>query len=600
MKRIQHALWCTAVLFLLAACQSAPGTRAGSDLERQAIAFEKQRDFARAADTYARAAREGRPANASVLHAKAAEMAWLSGNAGDAERSIREVNEGQLDPTTRARTRMLSARIARTRQDYAEVIRLLDFPRNQLPAALDKEIVALLTEAQHKRGNLRAQAELLIQRYGGARTTNDGDEVWQQLLVLSTQDLSTWLGEQPNPLTRGWVELAYLTKTTAASPQSRAAALDRWQADFAHHPAAAGDRIRALREANVAPISGKIGKIGVLVPLSGALQGVGQVIREGIEAAIDRHPALSASTLRFYDSAGGRDIQSTYQQAVNDGAEWIIGPLDKAQVDALAGQQLSTPVLALNFGRETGATNHNLYQFALLPEDEAEQAAELIIVSGRRRAHILTPESEWGERIASAFAQSFRQLGGTLVTANTYSDSVSDFSAFLRDLGSDPDNINDELAVFMAATPRQARQLKSQLKHYNLGQTPVFATSHLYSGLPQPAEDSYLDGTIFTEIPWLIGQAQAADPNLRLPKPHDLSTNARQQPRLFAFGFDSVLLALQLQQRPQPGDTILHYGLSGAILLKDRQRLHRQVSYAQFRGGTPVAYHGVPAQPPSP
>ncbi|MGF1642601.1 MAG: penicillin-binding protein activator [Thiotrichales bacterium] len=600
MKRIQHLLCCTVALLALAACQTTPGTRPSSDLERQAIALEKERDYVRASEAYEAAARQGRPADADLLRAKAAEMAWLGGNAASAERSIRAINEAQLDPATRARTRMISARIARTRQDFAEVIRLLDFPRTQLPASLDKEIVALLTEAQQKRGNLRAQTELMIERYGGSRATNDSDQVWQQLLALSTPDLSKWLGERLNPLTRGWVELTYIVKSTAAAPESRGSALDRWQADFANHPAALGNRIQSLREANVAPVRGQIGKIGVLLPLSGALQGVGIVIREGIESAMDRHPALKATTLRFHDSASGHSIQSVYQQAVNDGAEWILGPLDKAQVDALAAHELRVPVLTLNFGRDGGTINRNLYQFALLPEDEAEQAARLVIASERQRVHMLTPESEWGDRIASAFSAAFRQLGGTLVTTNTYDDSIDDFSIFLRDLGSDPANVTADLAVFMAATPRQARQLKNQLKHYNLGQTPVFATSHLYSGMPQPVEDSYLDGTIFTEIPWLIGQAQAVDPNLRLPTPHDLSPRARQQPRLFAFGFDSILLALQLQPRPPASGDILHYGLSGAIVLNEQQRLHRQVSYAQFRGGTPVAYQGELAIQPKP
>ncbi len=586
MKRMQHLVWCTVALLLLAACQTSPMKREAAALQGQAKELESKRQYAKAAEAYLQAAQKDDPAAGQALRAKAAEMAWLGGNPTQAERILKDLNEGLLDATTRARVRLLSARMARAKSDYPRVVKLLDFPRTGLPTALDREIVALLTEAQQRAGNDRAQAELLIERFGNSRATNDSDRVWEQLLALSTQDLAKWLGDRPNPLARGWIELAYITKTTAASQDARNAALDKWENDFAKHPAK--PRVPALRENYGAPVEGNLAQIAILLPRSGALEGVGEVIREGIEAARNSHPALAATELRYYDTAGA-SIFDVYKRAVSEGANWVLGPLDKSQVDALNAQTLSVPVLSLNFGHDATRSNAKLYQFALLPEDEALQAARLIKASGRTRAYLLTPENDWGERIYNAFTNEFRKLGGTLITPNTYSPGTDDFSVFFRDLSASADIARDPPAVFFAATPKQARLIRSQLKHYPLGAGPVFSTSHMYSGNPDPGADSYLDGTIYAEIPWLVGAVQADDPNLKLPIPHDLSDFARQQPRLFAFGFDSMLLALRLQGRGNSARPIEHRGLSGDIFL-DGQRLHRRVSFAQFRGGTPIAY----------
>ena len=124
-------------------------------------------------------------------------------------------------------------------------------------------------------------------------------------------------------------------------------------------------------------------QIALLLPLSGRSEPVGVAVRDGFIAAYLEQAPASRPQLRIYDVAA-QSIGVAYRQALQDGASFIVGPLTKEDVAAvapLAGGR--TPVLALNFLDDSVATGRNFYQFALLPEDEARMVARRLV---RRRA----------------------------------------------------------------------------------------------------------------------------------------------------------------------------------------------------------------------
>lgn len=72
--------------------------------------------------------------------------------------------------------------------------------------------------------------------------------------------------------------------------------------------------------------------LAVLLPYGGSLDSAAQAITTGIVAA--RLHDGSGPELRFY--ASGNDVVTSYRQALADGAAAVIGPLQKAEVAALA------------------------------------------------------------------------------------------------------------------------------------------------------------------------------------------------------------------------------------------------------------------------
>jgi hypothetical protein len=127
-----------------------------------------------------------------------------------------------------------------------------------------------------------------------------------------------------------------------------------------------------------------------------------------------RTPAAAARTRdrRQHQRARARSIHA---KAVEGGADYVLGPLEKESVDSLAaGPALAVPTLALNQTTRDSQAAANLFQFALSPENEAAEAANKAASMGLKRAPCCIPKALWGARLASAFRTQWRRLGGTV------------------------------------------------------------------------------------------------------------------------------------------------------------------------------------------
>jgi outer membrane PBP1 activator LpoA protein len=141
-------------------------------------------------------------------------------------------------------------------------------------------------------------------------------------------------------------------------------------------------------------------QIALLLPVSGRLAGFGTAIRDGFMAALfdARAQSQAVPAVRIYDTNTGGAFIDIYRRAIADGAQAVVGPLEKPQVAALfsqaPSQALPVATLALNRTDMTSAPPANLYQFGLAPEDEAVSIAHYGQTAGYRRALIVTPAGE--------------------------------------------------------------------------------------------------------------------------------------------------------------------------------------------------------------
>ena len=76
---------------------------------------------------------------------------------------------------------------------------------------------------------------------------------------------------------------------------------------------------------------------------------------------------------------------------------------------------------------------------------------------------------------------------------------------------------------------------------------PVYATSHAWSGVPDPTNDRDLDGVVIGDMPWLVAPAEP-DRALRAQLDAALEERLPEFPRLYAFGADAYRLAIGLRR----------------------------------------------------
>ncbi len=144
--------------------------------------------------------------------------------------------------------------------------------------------------------------------------------------------------------------------------------------------------------------------------------------------------------VKVYDTSS-QPIAQVIQQAQQDGATLVVGPLLKNNVETVANSQTPLNVLALN--EPEHIQNHpNMCYFALSPEDEARDAAHHIWDQGKREPLLLLPRNGLGDRVATAFAKEWQSLGGGTVLQQRFG-SVSELKQ----------GINSGAGISMSGTP---------------------------------------------------------------------------------------------------------------------------------------------------
>ncbi|MDQ8039795.1 MAG: penicillin-binding protein activator [Rickettsiella sp.] len=322
--------------------------------------------------------------------------------------------------------------------------------------------------------------------------------------------------------------------------------------------------------------------IALLVPLQGQLGPIGQAIKQGFLTAAQENG--SNAQIIIIDTTKEPTIQAAYNKALAQKAQFVVGPLLKPQVQVLAGLELSTPVLALNYLNSDISTPAELYQFGLSPLDEAQELTTKAWQSGRRSALIMT--SSWGSQIAQTFADEWKNLGGHVVERLTLSQNSSALTGQIRRFlqFKPPHEIRTDFdVIFLASDPKTARQVKPLLKFYFAGDIPVYATASIYSGRPNSRLDNDLNGIIFCSTPWSLGRGAGAPNRLLYEKLQAANSLEffRHYRSYYALGVDALHIAQQLSSL---ANSQILAGATGQLSLK-QHRIVRQMPCAQFRRG---------------
>ncbi len=560
------------------------------------LAAGKKRD---AASAYFAAAQNHRSPYRERLILQAAELASIFKDNNLTQRYLAALNVASLNQENQARYRFTQAQLALNDRNYSEALRLLPQRVANLPTGLaDKILNARMNAAQASGNKLTLVQELVLQEN---RLNTDyekklnNDRIWGHIQQMPLEQINQ--GRKiAHPELRAWLDLAYLEKTNQHNESGLKSSIKNWQNRNPNHPA----NTQAQKLLNAAPVavttpyreapdsdstppassipgSPKITSsvetpklkaikhdIAIILPRQGKLSSVGNTILAGIKAA------SNDKLLNVFDS-NSDTINNLYQKAIHQGARIVIGPFDKSRIASLAQNNLNVPVLSLNY-LINNTRHNNLYQFGLLPEDEAVQMAQYAINQNKKRVALLTPDSKWGKRLQDAMRTAVIERGGKVAVNKSYKNGSNDFSYISQSLATHNDEFD---VILLAASPKQAQAIYPSIRQ-QLKETPIYATSHVFNGVVDAGRDANLDGLMFTETPWVLTQLSSST---SMP-------SMTSYPRLFALGMDAMLLANQL-------DTLKDYssalnGRTGRIRLSRDGTLHRELLWAKFVDGKPV------------
>lgn len=350
--------------------------------------------------------------------------------------------------------------------------------------------------------------------------------------------------------------------------------------------------------------------IVVMLPLKGRgeLAATSQAINNGILAAYYSRRQQANINIHVVDTSGG-DVSGLYQQAVANGAEVVIGPLTKPEVESIASiNSLPVPTIALNtLGDYQHNVVNNLYQFGLLPQDEAVQVAKKIAEVQYHGIAVVVPDTAWGEKIAAAFENQYSATGGQgqVVATLKYkvgknlAEQVCGFLAndaavmcvpqknkSKKDFYEQMRRQDIDAVFLVATTPAQARLVAPLLKFYYASNLPIYSISTIYSGSPRPDLDQDINDVYFCEMPWVIQNVDSFSANLQAIHRQIMGTalwanSFANYKKFYALGVDAYNLAMELNTLSQGGIA----GASGTLHLDNFNHIYRELQWAQMKSG---------------
>lgn len=425
-----------------------------------------------------------------------------------------------------------------------------------------------------------------------AARENNRRALWLSLTKLPVGELNALAAETgEDSELKGWVQLAAIPRQYKDDSNAMVAHVQEWLEQYPQHTA---NQILPAPLSQVARnMQAKPQQVALLLPLSGALAGPGKAVQDGFMASYNA--ARDPMDIRLYDTAKA-PAQQLYQQALNEGADYVVGPLSKPEAALIAAMSHPVPTLLLN--DPESSVRENAYVFALSPASEARQVAAKARQNGNTQALIIAPAGNWGKEVSEAFIRQWNMNGGQ-VTDALYFEQGEDMDASIRDLlqvsqsqargkrlkgllgkrlETAPRRRQDFDMVFLLAYPSKARQIVPLLKYYYAGDVPVYATSSVFGGTADTMKDRDLNGVIFCDMPWVFAH-QAGHRNW----PEQLNSYNR----LYALGMDSHALATQLNQLmlfPTMGTS----DSSGVLYLKTPRQIARILEWGQIRQGLAV------------
>lgn len=450
--------------------------------------------------------------------------------------------------------------------------------------------------------------------------SSNNNRLWGSVSEVPNEELEllTLRFKTENPTLAGWYQLAAIAQQYRTKPKLLIENLQVWKNDYPQHPALIGFPVELVKAMATTPYMPS--QIAVLAPLTGKRAVAGQAIRDGMLSAYYQDKSAENIALRFYDTAT-TSADTLYLQAIEDGADFVIGPLLKSNLSKVLPLVKGIPLVSLNKLADTPireTATDNVYYFSLSSNDEAIAAAKKMHRDGIKQPLVLAPNNRTGNRLAAEFAQQWTLLTeGTSETykyksrsdmQNTVTSLFSVTSSNQRinlmknlvgtDIKSKTRSRRDIDAIYIIATPSEAMLAIPYImttQNPYAPQVALYASSRTHGDNLSKSQTRDLNGLIFSDMPWLLNpdrelkqQTLALWPNM-----------SKIQQNLFAMGYDSYqLIPNLLQLRNFPNLRLA--GQTGILYINEDGVIEREFSWAKYRSGKIKLEETNPETKPAP
>jgi branched-chain amino acid transport system substrate-binding protein len=188
------------------------------------------------------------------------------------------------------------------------------------------------------------------------------------------------------------------------------------------------------------PLGASIGtgevKAALILPMSapGNAGVAGQAMRNAAEMAIAEFNAPNLQILVKDDGGTAEAARLGAQQALDQGAEIILGPLFAQSVSFVGQVARARNVPVIAFSTDANVASNGVYLLSFLPESDVERIVQYASSTGKHSYAALIPDNPYGTVVEAAFKQAVTRRSGQIVALERYPHDKATMAGPIRNV----------------------------------------------------------------------------------------------------------------------------------------------------------------------
>jgi ABC-type branched-subunit amino acid transport system substrate-binding protein len=177
-------------------------------------------------------------------------------------------------------------------------------------------------------------------------------------------------------------------------------------------------------------------KIALILPMSapGNAGAAGQSMRNAAEMAFADFNNPDVQLIIKDDAGTTQGAQTAARQAIEEGAQVILGPLFAGAVAAVAPIARAGGVPVIAFSTDSNVATRGVFLLSFLPESDVERVVSFAASQGRHSFAALVPDNAYGSTVEAAFRQIVPTKGGRVVAIARYRPGDADMQGAIRQI----------------------------------------------------------------------------------------------------------------------------------------------------------------------
>jgi len=284
-------------------------------------------------------------------------------------------------------------------------------------------------------------------------------------------------------------------------------------------------------------------KVALLIPLSGEYASLGQSFLDAAVMAIyDKYSGLASreitAKIELLPKDSGDNIETAEkatQDALQEGAKIILGPVFSKQVSAVASIAKSKNIPVITFSNNIAVAGEGVYLFGFIPEQQVTRIVQYSLSKKITNLAALVPSNPYGAAIIKQLSAEVRKNGNRIHPREYYPEDLStldnNIGRLARFLQDDP---GKNRALFIAEGGEKLKILVEKLTASGIKSSDI---QMLGTGLwddPEVNKLANLSGGWFASSP---------PENYKAFEQHFIKTYSYKPDRRASLSYDAVALA---------------------------------------------------------